>query len=164
MEYISSDTNIWIDFVTIDSLELPFKLPCTYVISDLTMEDEVLQPQNLSDDLLELGLKIVEITTEEFQLVEQLVSKYRHNTVYDCIALAIAKTRMYTLLTGDKYLRKAAHEEGVKVIGTIGILDRLYYEEYIDEKEYHRCFKALDENNGDKVRLPNNEIKERLNK
>ena len=54
MEYISSDTNIWIDFVTIDKLALPFMLPCTYVISDLTMEDEVLQPQNLSDDLLKL--------------------------------------------------------------------------------------------------------------
>ena len=29
--FISSDTNVWIDFEAIDAIELPFRLPCTYL-------------------------------------------------------------------------------------------------------------------------------------
>ena len=42
-------------------------------------------------------------------------------SIYDRIALAIAKHRGITLLTGDGALRKAARAEGVHVLGTIGI-------------------------------------------
>ena len=45
MEYISSDTNVWIDFMAIDKLELPFLLPCTYIMSDDAVNDELLSPE-----------------------------------------------------------------------------------------------------------------------
>jgi hypothetical protein len=31
MEYISSDTNVWLDFMMIEQLELPFRLPYIYL-------------------------------------------------------------------------------------------------------------------------------------
>ena len=34
MEYISSDTNVWIDFQEIGKLELPFRLPYVYLMND----------------------------------------------------------------------------------------------------------------------------------
>lgn len=42
MQYISSDTNVWIDFVTIQKTEMPFRLPYTYIMSKDAVEDELL--------------------------------------------------------------------------------------------------------------------------
>ena len=116
MEYISSDTNIWLDFAVIDRLDLPFRLPYVYLMDSDAIEDELL---NQSDRLVKKGLQKTELTEEEFLLAEALTSKYTKPSLYDCIALAIAKVRGITLLTGDGPLRKAAREEGVQVIGTI---------------------------------------------
>ena len=131
MEYISSDTNVWVDFATIDRLEYPFRLPYTYLMNEDAVRDELLSPPGLGDKLLTLELQEVELTTEEFYLADEYASKYAKPSLHDCIALAIAKTRGIILLTGDGPLRKAAMAEGVQVMGTIGVLDRLV------EKELH---------------------------
>ena len=162
MEYISSDTNVWIDFVEIDMLDLPFRLPYVYLMNDEAMEDELLSPPGLGAELLKLGLQKTELTEDEFFMAEELVRKYSGLSTYDCIAFAIAKVRGIILLTGDRLLRKAAESENVKVIGTIGIIDRLRCEEYIDDWEYERCIKSLIEKNGGKVRLPKHELEKRL--
>jgi len=59
------------------------------------------------------------------------------------IALAIAKVRGVYLLTGDGNLRKAAMCEQVKIMGTIGILDRLMDGGYITKHEYKFCLQQL---------------------
>lgn len=164
MEYISSDTNIWIDFVTIHRLELPFKLPYIYLMNQETVEDEILNPPGLGADLICLGLQKTRLTEEEFFLAEEMAGKYAKPSLYDCIALAIAKVRGITLLTGDGPLRKAAALEGVKVMGTIGILDQLLEGRYIDSDEYTCCINALLRYNGGKIRLPENELRKRLKK
>lgn len=61
-------------------------------------------------------------------------------------------------MTGDGPLRKAAKKENVPVIGTIGVLDRLYEGKYIKKEEYVDCMKALLKNNGQKIRLPEKEL------
>lgn len=66
MEYISSDTNVWIDFFVIGRIELPFRLPYTYVMNSEALENELLSPVGLSDELLRCGLVSVELTIEEF--------------------------------------------------------------------------------------------------
>ena len=85
-------------------------------------------------------------------------------SIYDRIALAIAKHRGITLLTGDGALRKAARAEGVHVLGTIGILDRLVGFGLIEEAEYVECLKSLQAHNGREVRLPKAELEQRLNR
>lgn len=54
--------------------------------------------------------------------------------------------------------------EKVRIIGTLGILDQLAEGNYITKKEYRYCLQQLLNYNGIKVRLPNNEIKQRLQK
>lgn len=162
MEYISSDTNVWLDFLEIEKLNLPFQLPYIYLMNDETVEDELLSPPGLSDTLLQMGLQKTELTEEEFYLAETLASKYAKPSVYDCIALAIAKVRGLTLLTGDGPLRKAAAAEDVKVMGTIGILDQLYTGNYIESEEYTVCIQRLMNKNGGKIRLPKHELEIRL--
>lgn len=162
MEYISSDTNVWIDFLEIGKLNLPFLLPFVYLMNDETVDDELLHPPGLKKELLKLGLQKTCLTEDEFFLAEELMSKYVKPSIHDCIALAIAKIRKLILLTGDGSLRKAAEKEGVTVIGTIGILDRLYGEKYIKVDEYTDCIKKLIGKNGGKIRLPNHELEKRL--
>lgn len=162
MEFISSDTNIWIDFSIINKLDLPFKLPYIYLMDKDAIDDELLFPTNLKPDLLSLGLQQIEITLNELLLAEQYGTKYKKLSIYDRIALAIAKIRKITLLTGDGNLRKAAKIEFVNVIGTLGILDMLYFQKYINKNEYINCLKEFKKHNGKSIRLPIDEIENRL--
>ena len=93
MDYISSDTNVWIDFSVIDRVSLPFRLPYTYIMNVDAIEDELLSPAGLKDALLQSGLVAVEMTIEEFELAEMFGNRYPRLSKYDRIALAIAVTR-----------------------------------------------------------------------
>lgn len=122
MKYISSDTNVWLDFAVIGRLDAPFQLLYTYIMNEDAIEDELLSSKGLRENLKKLGLKGVELT-EEFYLAEEYNMRYRKPSLYDCVALTIAKVRGLTLMTGDGPLRKAAMAENVAVVGTIGVLD-----------------------------------------
>lgn len=164
MVFISSDTNMWIDFAIIDRLSLPFKLPYIYLMNEDAVSNELLQPEGLGEKLTGLGLQAVSMTEEEFYLAEKLIEKYRKPSSYDCIALAIAKCRKIVLLTGDGALRKAAIQEGVEVIGSIKVLDLLFENTLIDSSEYLYCLEEFKRHNGEKIRLPVVALQERINK
>ncbi|MGM9858438.1 MAG: PIN domain-containing protein [Bacilli bacterium] len=164
MKFISSDTNFWIDFVEISRLEWPFLLDYTYLMNNDAIEDELLEPEFLREKLIQLGLQSTELSFEEFLLAEEYGLKYKRLTRYDRIALAIAKNRNILLLTGDRNLRKAADLESVKCIGTIGIVDHLFYYKKISEIEYEECIKSLINKNGSVIRLPKEELEKRLDK
>lgn len=162
MEYISSDTNVWLDFLVLDRLEIPFKLPYVYIMNEDAIADELLSPKELRENLIGLGLQAVELSEEEFYLAEEYNGRYKKPSLYDCVALAIAKVRGITLMTGDGPLRKAAEQENVAVIGTIGVLDQLYEGNHIEKEEYIECLEKLLEHNGRKVRLPAKELQKRI--
>ncbi len=162
MQFISSDTNVWIDFAVIGKIEVPFRLPYTYIMSQDAIDEELLSPPGIGRELISHGLVPVEISIEEFFLAEQYGTDYKRLSVHDRVALAIAKTRQITLLTGDGALRKAALSEGVCCIGTLGILDQLYNQQLIAVSELKLCLQRLLDNNGVAVRLPEAEISARL--
>lgn len=160
MRYISSDTNVWLDFNSISRLNLPFRMPCIYIMFKEALREEIISPPELLSDLQEKGLKGVELETEEFYYALALSGKYRKLSGYDRTALAIAKIRGITLLTGDNPLRQAAIQEGVEVFGTIGLLDKLYEGEHISKKEYLYCLKELLSHK--ERRLPADELQKRI--
>jgi len=162
MEYVSSDTNVWIDFSIINALALPFTLDMTYIMFRETVNQEILYPPGLKDKLLVLGLQPVQITADEFFYADEITDKYPRLSVHDRIALSIARHRDIMLLTGDGALRKAAIRENVAVTGTIGLLDRIYLEKHIDAAEYRRCLEQLKRYNGGEIRLPEDELERRL--
>lgn len=49
MKYISSDTNIWLDFMIIDRLDYPFQLPYIYLMNDEAILDELLSLKSLNE-------------------------------------------------------------------------------------------------------------------
>lgn len=162
MQYISSDTNVWIDFLAIDRINLPFRLPFTYIMFEETIKNELIKPANLGTKLIECGLESVDITLAELIRAERYSEENRKLSPHDCVALAIAKERDIILLTGDGVLRNVAKEEGVTVIGTLGILDQLLKNELIDVSEYKECLQGFESLNGGAVRLPRSAISERL--
>ncbi len=162
MEYISSDTNIWIDYMAIDRLELPFRLPITYLMNQDAINDELLSPEGLKQNLLSFGLQPTELNEEEFYYALRIAYSHPRLSEYDCSALAIAKCRGIVLLTGDAALRKVALNEGVSVMGTIGILDRLHNEKKISSSDYRECLLLFIKNNGQEVRLPIVDLQYRL--
>ena len=162
MEYISSDTNVWIDFMVINRITLPFRLPYTYVMNQDAIDDELLSPPDFKSQLLSAGLVATELTDSEFLLAEEYGSRYRKLSIHDRIALAIAKCRNITLLTGDLLLRNAAIAEGVPLIGTIGLLDQIFERSLINRSEYIACLKELQFRNGKDIRLPAHALEERI--
>ncbi len=164
MTYISSDTNVWIDFSIIDRLDIPFSLPYTYLMSALAVEDELLSPAGIKDQLKKFGLQETELTEAELILTIQLNGKYNRLSVYDAMALAIAKERNIPLLSGDGALRRAAEQEGVSLMGTLRILDEAMSSGRIQREEYIEALQKLKENNGKQIRLPAAELDRRMEK
>lgn len=162
MQFISSDTNVWIDFFTIEKTELPFRLPFSYIMYEEAIKDEFCSPPELGKELVSYGLIPVDITIEEFSLAEEYGTKYNKLSKYDRIALAIAKKREIVLLTGDSALRKAADQENVNIMGTLGVLDRLREQERISDTELLASLQGLLDHNGGTVRLPKTEIISRI--
>lgn len=162
MEFISSDTNVWLDFELIGHLDMPFKLPYKYLMSNDAVHDELLAPPDLGNRLINLGLVETELSEEEFFLAEEYMNRFCKPSMYDCVALAIAKCRGIVLMTGDGPLRKAAQAENVTVIGTIGVLDKLFANKLINADKYLECLERLKQLNGGKVRLPSKALEERI--
>ena len=124
------------------------------------MRTEIIDPPSLLSELEKLGLDGVELTTEDFFYADGLYKKYRHLSKFDRTALAIAKLRGISLLTGDGALRRAAETEEVSVLGTIGILDRLLTGHLITSDEYRYCLERLLSHA--ERRLPQEELRRRL--
>ncbi|MGQ9513005.1 DUF3368 domain-containing protein, partial [Thermodesulfitimonas sp.] len=76
-------------------------------------------------------------------------------------ALALAKARGGVLLTGDRYLRKAAEQEKVPVHGTLWILDELIRRHATTPPEAAQALKKM---RAKRRRLPRAECERRLKK
>ena len=103
-EFISSDTNVWIDFNSIGAVELPFRLPCTYVMWAEAVDDEVRSPGGLREKLLAAGLVAVEITAEEFWLADGYADRYVGLSAYDAAARR-ERDELASLLAGARPVR-----------------------------------------------------------
>ena len=75
--FISSDTNIWIDFFEINHLDHPFRLGHEYYISERAYKDEMLKSEEMRVELIHQGLKLTDIIGEEFDQAVVLQMKYR---------------------------------------------------------------------------------------
>ena len=120
MQFISSDTNVWIDFVTIQKTEIPFRLPYTYIMSCDAVNEELLSPPGLGQQLTSYGLVPVEMTGEEFFLAEEYGYNYKKLSVHDRVALAIAKSRKIKLLNRRRRSQKSSAMRGSAIHGNPG--------------------------------------------
>ena len=161
--YISSDTNIWIDFFEINHLDHPFLLGHEFYLSTDAYEDELIRSDELRKALLAFGLRLADITEEEFTMAESYRNTYRRLSLYDAFALAIAKARSWTLLTGDQPLRTAAEREGIECHGVIWVYDELLLNNRISSDEFRGAMQLLlTAVREGRCRLPVNELIRRI--
>lgn len=157
-QLVVSDTNIWFDLLEIGQLTLPLRLPCRFLMEESVAKKEISEHVR---ELVDAGLMICQITTEELYFSQQLLHHHNVLSVQDTFGLAIAMKRNLSLFTGDKRMRAVAMELGVEVKGTLWLLDELFRQEILGRVEYAQCVRDLIDVN-DRRRLPIAELEERL--
>jgi predicted nucleic acid-binding protein len=116
------DANILIDIHHGNLTRPLFSMSFTLVTTDLIVSE--LEIPN-SEYLMGLGLRSIELSSDQVERLLLLSSSYRRLSVKDLSALMLAKEWRVPLLTNDKPLRDIATEAGIEVHGTIWILDRM---------------------------------------
>jgi len=117
-------------------------LPYQFLIPDILFYEEL---EESHPDLLEQGLTPLELSGESMIKAQELGSIYINPSRNDCIALAASIQEECTLLTGDKALRNAAKKEGVKIKGTIWIVEELINNGLINKQTAIRAFDIMKE-------------------
>jgi predicted nucleic acid-binding protein len=151
-----TDTNIWIDLhrggIIEKAFEMPFKLAAPdVIIAELQIPS--------GDSLISFGLQIKELSGPQVLMVLDLAENYVRPSREDLFALVLAKENDAILLSGDKSLRDAAREEGVKVHGTIWLLDQMVEYGIIDKRKRAASLKLMMKFGS---RLPCEEVKARI--
>ena len=122
MTILVGDTNIFIDMNVANLTLQMFRLKETFATPDILYHEELAEHHS---ELPGLGLRIERLTPTTISDVERMVAIHQKNSVTDLMALALAKERQWPLLSGDRRLREAAVIEGVKIFGTLWLIEQL---------------------------------------
>jgi len=152
----ATDTNVWIDLDIAGLTDLIFRLPISLQAPDVIVA-ELERPDGAA--LVERGLQIRELTGNQVLEVVRLADRYLRPSRSDLFALVLARSQGATLLTGDRHLRSAAESEGVKVHGTLWLLDQMVEAAILEPQEaVARLLRMLEASR----RLPGEEVERRL--
>ena len=121
---VVSDTNVFIDLISIGLQEQFFQLPLEVHTTDMVVFEIKRSGQSdIIKDLIErCCIKVKTHTPEEMQPFFLAEHKRYNLSPADFSVLTYSKNNNYVLLTGDGNLRKVAISEGVNVHGTIYII------------------------------------------
>lgn len=159
MKYIINDTNIWIDLKYADLLDKVFCLPYKIACPDILFYDELAKEEG--DILIELGLEVLEMSSDEISEVEIVSNENRNISFNDSTALILAKARNYLLITGDMALRKVADKKKIECKGSLWLIDELVENSVISLEDAISCCEKLKKSGR---RLPKNELDKRIEK
>lgn len=161
---VISDTNIFLDLISVNLLEEFFQLPCKIETTDFVI-DEIIQPNQLPYLQKFISLKklnIISFTFEELIKINDVFDNSKNNTsMADCSVWYRAKETSGRLLTGDAKLRKSAEADNVKVSGILYIFDNLVEYKIITKTESTKLLEKLISINS---RLPKGECEKRIQK
>jgi predicted nucleic acid-binding protein len=121
MEVLVSDTSILIDLERADLCDTLFNTGHRIVVPDLLYQQE-LEPYD-GVIWLERGLEIISLDEHEAALAQRHAHERRSISLNDAFAVAIAQTRRWTLLTGDRSLRECAATHGVACHGLLWLCE-----------------------------------------
>lgn len=163
---VISDTNILIDLVRLNQIDLLFGLGWEVTTTDLIIEElKESSQRRLIESYVKAGtLKIKRFTPIEFfELVNYhlSVSSSTNLSIQDCSVLKYSKDSHAILLSGDKKLRTKAEEESIVVRGIIHIFDIAVEQGALQEEETADILEQLFKLNN---RLPKKEIQQRIDR
>ena len=132
---VVSDTNVFIDLISIGLQEQFFQLPMEIHTTDMVVLEIKRSGQHeIINDLIERHcIKVKTHTPIEMQPFFQAEHKRYNLSPADFSVLTYSKNNNYMLLTGDGNLRKVALSEGVEVHGTIYIISEMVEHHILSE-------------------------------
>ena len=159
---VVSDTNIFLDLISVGLLSDFFNLPCEIHTSDFVL-GEILIPEQISAINRFVNSKKLTVVSFDFYELSAISDLQQHcgtNASFaDCSVWHYAKKINARLLTGDNKLRNTAEKDNVLVSGILYIFDNLV--EYgILEKPI--AAKKLSELIDKNPRLPHGECQKRI--
>ena len=152
-----SDTSVLIDLERGRFLEVMFALPFEFAVPDVLYHREM---REWGERLVGMGLRVEEVSRDGVATALRYRSERRFLSVPDSFALALAKERAWTLLTGDGDLRDLATGENVDCNGVLWLLDRMEEAGMPGLEALHDGLAALAGHH--RCRLPRREITMRL--
>lgn len=158
MPILVSDTSVLIDLERASLLEEMFLLPFEFSVPDLLFTREL--AGELGDRLVQLGLRIEELTAVELRRATAVNRQNNRLSVPDTFAFAIAESRGWGLLTGDGTLRELAVAEQIEMHGVLWLFDQLADGNHVPFDRLHGGLSDLFAH--PRCRLPPNEVRHRL--
>ncbi len=158
MPILVSDTSVLIDLERADLLEETFLLPFEFAAPDLLFEREL--TGELGDSLIQLGLRIKELTSVELRRATAVNRQHTQLSVPDTFAFVIAESRGWGLLTGDGTLHTLAISERIDMHGVLWVFDQLADGDHVGFDRLHSGLSSLFVH--PRCRLPANEVRRRL--
>lgn len=160
---VVSDTNIFIDLISVNLLDGFFSLPWEIHTTDMVMKE--LKDSN-QKEAVETFRQQGCLTVKEFEGKEILKLMQMRNqalkssnaSIQDCSVWKLAKDLVCPLLTGDNRLRKAAQKDDVEVHGILYLFDKMLEHNVID---YETAIIKLQSLYSMNSRLPKDEIDKR---
>ena len=158
MKVLVPDTSVLIDLDRGDLVESTFRLPFVFTVPDLLYVREL--RDHGGADLVRLGLRVEELNGDGVSLALGYRLKRKSLSLPDAFALALAKTNIWTLLSGDRELRQLAREEEVRCHGVLWMLDEMLSHGVADRNDL--CVGLGKIADHPRCRLPKPEIRKRL--
>ncbi|MCX2564743.1 PIN domain-containing protein [Acetobacter thailandicus] len=160
MPILVSDTSVLIDLERAGLLQELFLLPFEFAVPDLLYAREL--AGELGDRLMQLGLRIEELTPVELQRATAVNRQHSRLSVPDTFAFALAESRRWGLLTGDGTLRELAVAEQIDMHGVLWLFDQLAEGNHVGFARLHGGLASLFAH--PRCRLPANEVRRRLSR
>lgn len=163
-QIVVSDTNVFIDLIDADLLDVFFQLPWEIHTTDAVILELKRQFQlELVNKYIQMErMKVVTFEAATIMQIARLCSTQKGKSnvsMTDCTVWYYAKENGYKILTGDRQLRNAALKDGVEVHGVLYIFDKLVENSIIPEFYAAKQLRVLFSLN---PRLPKDEIDKRL--
>ena len=137
------DTNTIIDLHCGNLLRFVFRLPCTFLITDLIVHEL----RNLPFHALStMGLLVESLSSEEIVEISAMMERYDKPSYEDLSVLVLAKSKKTILITGDEPLRHAASDNGVTCLGTCWLIDYLANQSLISFSEAIAAYEMIRRN------------------
>lgn len=119
----------------------------------------IVEVGELGPVLIGHGLTVFQLQPEEVLEVGRLRQIYKGLSVTDLSCLILAKSQNGTLIAGDQALRRAAEKEGLKVRGTLWILDEMVNYKIFTSEQAAEVLQRMIRNRG---RFPPEEVTKRI--
>jgi predicted nucleic acid-binding protein len=160
---VVSDTNVFIDLISIGLQEQFFQLPMEIHTTDMVVFEVKRRGQSdiMKDLIKRCCIKVKTHTPEEMLPFFQSEHKRYNLSPADYSVLTYSKNNSYVLLTGDGNLRKVALSEGVEVHGTIYVVAEMVEHHILTELQGAMKLEMLLGNN---QRLPKSIINRLIEK